>query len=106
MTNVQWALVAAALASGACGSATVDDGPPRTASVVSRVVVAGLPRTAPEPTCGAAETACGGACVDLASDPAHCGGCGFSCGAGTSCVGARCAGGGGVVAVARRGGAR
>ena len=29
--------------------------------------------------CGAAEICCGGSCTDTATDPAHCGGCGLAC---------------------------
>lgn len=37
--------------------------------------------------CGstAAARCCGGACVDLSTDPAHCGGCGLACAAGAAC---------------------
>lgn len=34
---------------------------------------------------------CNGSCVDVRSDPANCGGCGVSCGGGTSCVNGACA---------------
>jgi hypothetical protein len=33
---------------------------------------------------------CGGACVDLTSDPVHCGACSAACAAGESCVGGVC----------------
>lgn len=35
-------------------------------------------------------TVCHGACVDVQTDTANCGGCGFACPAGISCVGAVC----------------
>lgn len=37
------------------------------------------------------QTRCNGACVDLETDPAHCGACGAACPEGTSCVGGLCA---------------
>ncbi len=40
--------------------------------------------------CGAAQTACSGACVDLSSDPNHCGACGHGC-CGGSCKSGVCA---------------
>ena len=38
-------------------------------------------------SCGplAANRCCSGACVDVSSDPAHCGGCGYGCAGGESC---------------------
>ena len=33
---------------------------------------------------------CGGACVNLASDPTHCGGCAIACAAGTACHNGAC----------------
>lgn len=38
-------------------------------------------------TCGprAADRCCGGACVDVSSDPDHCGGCGYGCNTGQTC---------------------
>lgn len=47
---------------------------------------------------------CGGACVDLRSDPRHCGACGRPCGAGLSCGGGVC-GAEGAACAARAGGA-
>jgi hypothetical protein len=40
-------------------------------------------------TCGAFGTCCGGACVNTANDPAHCGGCGMTCA--LACVSGSCA---------------
>jgi hypothetical protein len=37
-----------------------------------------------------ADTCCDGACVDTGANPAHCGGCGFACPDGHSCVGGQC----------------
>lgn len=48
---------------------------------------------------------CGGACVDLASDPGHCGACGVTCAAGRSCRGSTCADSIGVNCANRSGGA-
>lgn len=42
-----------------------------------------------EPRCLLPELECGGRCLDVGSDPANCGGCGFACSAGETC----CAGG-------------
>jgi MYXO-CTERM domain-containing protein len=36
-------------------------------------------------------TDCAGSCVDVASDPAHCGGCGLACGANQICSAGSCA---------------
>jgi hypothetical protein len=43
--------------------------------------------------CGTTTTACGGACVDLKSDAAHCGACGNACDEGLVCSGGACASG-------------
>ena len=42
-------------------------------------------------TCPTGQTACGGACFDLTSDPLHCGACNVTCNAGASCTGGSCA---------------
>jgi hypothetical protein len=45
------------------------------------------------PVCAEGLTYCGGACVDLQSDPNNCGACGASCaGGGGTCVGGTLAG--------------
>ena len=44
--------------------------------------------TSPARPAGA--TDCGGACVDTASDPANCGGCGLACAAGETCASGTC----------------
>ncbi len=50
-------------------------------------------------SCSGGLTACDGACVDLASDPAHCGDCAEDCGPGGTCDAGNCAcAGGGDVA--------
>jgi hypothetical protein len=41
--------------------------------------------------CAAPRAVCGGACVDVSSDPANCGACGQACGAAASCCGGACA---------------
>jgi hypothetical protein len=44
-----------------------------------------------EPACGDGRTCCGGACVNTANDPRHCGGCGTPCeGPDDYCTGGRC----------------
>ena len=40
--------------------------------------------------CRSGRTACGGDCVDLTSDPEHCGACNSPCGGGQSCANAQC----------------
>jgi len=40
--------------------------------------------------CRADEVMCGGSCVDVDSNPRHCGGCGMACGAGEVCAGGTC----------------
>lgn len=44
--------------------------------------------------CPLGQVVCGGACTDVATDPAHCGGCDAACGDGEECSGGRCGGGG------------
>lgn len=41
-------------------------------------------------TCSAPLSACGTSCVNLSSDPAHCGTCGHACPSGQSCAGSAC----------------
>jgi hypothetical protein len=49
-----------------------------------------VPDTGPSvPTCTAGTTLCGSACVDLTTDPLHCGACGTSCGA-AACAASVC----------------
>jgi hypothetical protein len=40
--------------------------------------------------CAAPTTDCGGACVDVTSDPSHCGACGNACEPGATCAGGAC----------------
>lgn len=47
---------------------------------------------------------CDGQCVDVASDPRHCGACGAACG-GLACAGGRCAADPGIACTTRLGGA-
>lgn len=41
-------------------------------------------------SCATGEVACGNACVELQTDPDHCGGCGKACDPGETCVGGVC----------------
>lgn len=43
-----------------------------------------------EPTCPAGQTACGGVCVDTATDPNNCRFCGVRCPTGASCISSLC----------------
>lgn len=43
------------------------------------------------PACDGGRVRCGGVCIDVSSDPGHCGGCGMACGAGLACVSGSCA---------------
>lgn len=45
---------------------------------------------APAAPCQCSGTMCGGDCVDLMNDDAHCGACGSACGAGQACVEGEC----------------
>jgi hypothetical protein len=42
--------------------------------------------------CAAGLTLCSGTCVDLTSDPTHCGGCETACDEGQSCIDRTCTG--------------
>ena len=42
-------------------------------------------------SCPTGQTACGGSCVDLTSDPLHCGACNITCDAGAGCSAGLCA---------------
>lgn len=53
------------------------------------VVAAGC--TSSPLTCPAGQTACGGNCVDLATDPLHCGACNITCNSGAGCAAGLCA---------------
>ncbi len=94
MTRLAWlasglavgALVASGVVAAACGSSGSNDNgssgfPPNDAG--------GGPSSEP-PVCTGAQTACGAACVDTASDPANCGACGAACAAGELCCAAVC----------------
>ncbi|HET8723181.1 MAG TPA: hypothetical protein VFM53_03180 [Anaeromyxobacteraceae bacterium] len=54
-------------------------------------LVAGAACTSSGTTCPAGQIACGGQCVDPASDPLHCGGCNTACFAGAPCTNGVCA---------------
>ena len=41
-------------------------------------------------SCSSGQTPCGGGCIDATSDPNNCGGCGFACANGDSCVSSVC----------------
>ena len=40
--------------------------------------------------CPASLEVCNGTCIDLSSDPTHCGACGVACGAGKACLAGAC----------------
>src|SRR5512137_212300 len=61
---------------------------PRTAALLLLAVT--LVACQKEVVCTTEQVTCGGSCASLASDPANCGACGFSCGAGETCSGAEC----------------
>lgn len=48
--------------------------------------------------CPVGQIVCAGACVDVATNPAHCGSCGSACGAGRTCTGGACVCGAGLTA--------
>ncbi len=57
----------------------------------AEVPLAGLPVSDPRVANCAAPLAACGRCVDLASDPSHCGACGNTCAGGATCTAGRCA---------------
>jgi hypothetical protein len=59
----------------------------RAAALAALLLLAGCSQ---EVVCTADQTTCGGACASLASDPANCGACGRTCGAGQSCQAGLC----------------
>jgi YVTN family beta-propeller protein len=58
-----------------------------TAALATLTALSGCTR---ETTCPVGELFCGGACVDLAVDAAHCGACGTACADGSSCRAGAC----------------
>ena len=54
------------------------------------VAIAGIGCTSSTTSCPAGQTACGGSCVDLATDPLHCGACNITCDAGAGCSAGLC----------------
>ncbi len=56
------------------------------------VVLAGCADPIVGGQCQSGLTACSGLCVDLMSDPHHCGGCGITCGNGVACIAGVCGG--------------
>ncbi len=78
-----------------CGDACVPDSSP--AGCGSACAVCAAPGDLKAPTCSAGtcgaacRTSCGGTCVDVGSDNAHCGACGVACGASEQCSLGQCA---------------
>lgn len=58
--------------------------------LVGLLAAATLAACATETTCPAGESACGGQCVPLATDPLNCGACGNACGPGGVCSASAC----------------
>lgn len=71
---------------------------------VAGLAAGGLLSCAEAEPCARPLQECGGQCVDVASDPRHCGACGASCG-GLTCVAGRCAADPGIACTTRLGGA-
>ncbi len=61
------------------------DAPPGSYRIVFYAVM-----PACDPDCPAGRQCCGGACVDLGSDPLHCGGCAIVCNSGEACAAGVC----------------
>lgn len=59
-------------------------------SLFSLVALVGLGCAEEKANCAANEVACGDVCVDVSSDPAHCGGCNLACAIGEACVEGAC----------------
>ncbi|MEM9190527.1 MAG: hypothetical protein AAGF12_15185 [Myxococcota bacterium] len=57
---------------------------------VDSIVADLLCALAPRVQCDDTKAQCGGTCVDLETDPAHCGGCGIGCAPGEPCRGGVC----------------
>ncbi len=80
-------LSAVLLALVACSGSAVVDAPDATTTTD-----AAAPSDAPDApdACAAGAALCSGRCVNLASEPAHCGACGNACAAGAPCADGRC----------------
>lgn len=69
----------AVIAAGGCGA---DEATARAGGDAGADVTVGA--------CAAPATSCGTSCVDMSTDPAHCGGCDVACASGASCCGGAC----------------
>lgn len=79
--------------SPACGTPMPPAGMPADEQACIEQWIASLPESAADagPDAPSCETCGGATCVELATDPAHCGACGNACEAGGVCVGGNCA---------------
>jgi hypothetical protein len=78
------ASLSAATSCGACGSVCSTPLP------MCAPADAGAPSTCLSQCSGAASTMCNGSCVDIQTDPGHCGGCNNACAAGSTCMAGVC----------------
>jgi hypothetical protein len=77
---------------GPADTGTVDTGPADTGPLDTGPLDAGTVDAGPvDVGCAAGLTACGGACVNLASDRSHCGACAAACPSGQGCYAGACA---------------
>ena len=61
-----------------------------TRMLIATLAWLGLASCSKELVCASDLVVCQGACVSLATDPAHCGACGHACGAGQNCAASAC----------------
>ena len=77
-----------------CGSCTGHCGPNKTCvngqCVATSPNAGGANSSGGAGNCPAGQVKCAGKCVDVTSDPAHCGNCNYRCGAGQSCMAGVC----------------